>query len=294
MKFGKDRMTLAADLLKDLDQRVVRDGESWARLRSAFSVLLSQYGNATYLAAGFIGGQYVCRDFKGGEKSHDPVMPVPGDKQREALTFLTENVLSDKAFQFSPALLRRLTTEYWSHWGSDSMFLSSGVDYPIYSRVLALQRMVLNQCFSPSILSRIQNQELQSDPKSKPLKMEEIFSTLTESVWSELNGGSTCYSTVRRNLQREHLRRLMTMVVGTRRSSLEDVYGYIVFLGNSGTVPADARSLARMHLTDLSGRISKVLETRSGTLDDPTRAHLIECKQRIAKTLDSSYTSSEL
>src|SRR5205823_2459392 len=62
MQFGKDRMALAADLVQDLDKRVVKDGESWARLRSAFSVLFSQYGNATYLAAGYIGGQYVSRD----------------------------------------------------------------------------------------------------------------------------------------------------------------------------------------------------------------------------------------
>ncbi len=124
--------------------------------------------------------------------------------------------------------------------------------------------------------------------------MEEIFSTLTEGVWSELNGSATCYSTVRRNLQREHLRRLMTMVVGNRRSPLEDLYGYIIILGNSGTVPADAKSLARMHLSDIAGRITKVLETKSGTLDDSTRAHLVECKQRIQKTLDSSYTANEL
>lgn len=293
MQFGQDRMALAADLLKNLDQRVVKDGESWARLRSAFSVLLSQYGNATYMAANFIGGQFVSRDFKGGQGSRDPVVPVPGDKQREALEFLTEHILSDKAFQFSPALLRRLTTEYWYHWGSDS-FGSGGVDYPIYTRILALQRIVLNQCFSPRILSRIQNQELQADPKSKPLKLEEIFTTLTEGIWSELNGNATCYSTVRRNLQREHLRRLMTMVVGNRRSSLEDVYGYVIILSGSGTVPADAKSLARMHLADIGARIGKVLENKSGLLDDATRAHLIECQQRIHKILDSSYTASEL
>jgi hypothetical protein len=295
MQFGKDRMTLATDLLKDLDKRVVKDGESWARLRSAFSVLFSQYGNATYLAAGYIGGQYVSRDFKGGERSRDPIVPVPGDKQREALQFVTENILSDQAFQFSPSLLRRLTTEYWYHWGSDSMmFMGGGVDYPIYSRVLAVQRIVLNQCFAPGILSRIQNQELQAEPNTKPIKMEEIFSTLTESVWSELNGGANSYSTIRRNLQREHLRRLITMVVGTRRSPLEDLYGYIIILGNSGTVPADAKSLARMHLSDLAGRINKTLEVKSGTLDGATRAHLVECKQRISKTLDSTYTSNEL
>ena len=54
------------------------------------------------------------------------------------------------------------------------------------------------------------------------------------------------------------------MVVGNRRSPLEELYGYIIILGNSGTVPADAKSLARMHLSDISGRIAKVLDTKSG------------------------------
>jgi hypothetical protein len=294
MKFGKERMELARELLKDLDRKVIKDGESWARLRSAFSACISQYGNATYLAANFIGGQNISRDFKGGGKSHDPVVPTPGDKQREALKFLCDNVLSDKVFHFSPTLLRRLTTEYWYHWGSDSFYMfGGGMDYPIYSRVLAIQRIALNQCFSPSILSRLQHQEIQSDSGSKPLKIEEVFSTLTESIWSELSGNATSFSTIRRNLQREHLRRLMTMVVGARRSSLEDTYGYVFFLGSS-SVPADAKSLARLHLTDLSKRIERLLETKSGSIDDTSRAHLVECKQRIAKTLDSTYTANEL
>jgi hypothetical protein len=187
-----------------------------------------------------------------------------------------------------------LTTEYWYHWGSDTFYmLGGGIDYPIYSRVLAIQRIALNQCFSPTILSRLQHQELQSDPGGKPLKMEEVFSTLTESIWSELSGNVTSFSTIRRNLQREHLRRLMTMVVGARRSPLEDMYGYVFFIGSS-SVPADAKSLARLHLTDLGKRIERLLETKSGALDDTSRAHLVECKQRITKTLDSTYTATEL
>jgi hypothetical protein len=84
------------------------------------------------------------------------------------------------------------------------------------------------------------------------------------------------------------------MVVGARRSPLEDLYGYIIILGNSGSVPADAKSLARMHLTELGSRIAKVLETKSGTLDDATRAHLLESRQRITKALDSTYAANEL
>jgi hypothetical protein len=112
-QFGKDRIALATDLLKDLDNRVVHDGDSWARTRRAFSVLLKQWGDGATLASQYVGGQSVSRDHKADKDAHDPIVPVAGAKQRECLKFLTEAILSDKSFQFSPALLRRLGTERW-------------------------------------------------------------------------------------------------------------------------------------------------------------------------------------
>ena len=44
--------TLASELLKDLDARVVKDGDSWARTRRAFSILLGQWGDGATLASG--------------------------------------------------------------------------------------------------------------------------------------------------------------------------------------------------------------------------------------------------
>ncbi len=72
LAYGKMRMAMASELLKDLDKKVVKDGESWARLRSAFSACISQFGNGAYLAAEYIGGQSVNRDFKGTDKSSRP------------------------------------------------------------------------------------------------------------------------------------------------------------------------------------------------------------------------------
>ncbi len=292
LKYGQQRIALAAELLKDLDKRVVRDGESWARLRRAFSVMIAQYGNGAYLAANYIGGQSVSRDFK-GTNGRDPIVPTPGERQREALKFAVENILSDMGFRFSPTLLRRLTSENWYHWGSDSIFLFGEMDYRVYDTILAVQRIVLNQCFRPNILSRIQNQELQAEPDSKPLRLSEVFNSLTEGIWSELEAGPDSISTIRRNLQRDHLRRLSALVIGNRRTPYEDMFSYVVLLGG-GNVPADAKSLARMHLADLNDRIKKVIEAKASRLDDTTRAHLIECRQRITKTLDSTYQANEL
>ena len=56
-RFAKDRVTLASQLMKELDAKAVKDGESWARLRIAFSrYLMGQYGNAADLVASHVGG----------------------------------------------------------------------------------------------------------------------------------------------------------------------------------------------------------------------------------------------
>ena len=74
--YARARIALAGDLLKDLDAKVVNDGEAWTRLRTAFSVLLAQWGNGAYLAAEHIGGQSVTRDHKGDKGARDPIVPV--------------------------------------------------------------------------------------------------------------------------------------------------------------------------------------------------------------------------
>jgi hypothetical protein len=283
--------------LKDLDARVVKDGDSWARTRRAFSILLEQWGDGATLASQYVGGQSVSRDHKADKDARDPIVPVLGAKQRECLRFLADAVLSDKSFKFSPALLRRLGTEHWTHWGTDG-FLGTGVDISVLERILGIQKIVLGHCLSASTLARLENQQLQADPGSDPLRMDEVFRSLTDGIWSDLEhlpGSSDdkaskfALSTIRRNLQREYLRRLSGMVIGNNPNSYSDSFGFVVFLrGGSGALPADARALARLHLKEISSRIGKVLETKNLTIDDTSRAHLEECQHRIAKVLEAN------
>src|SRR5262249_12979539 len=171
--YGKSRIELASQLAKDLDERVVKDGDSWARTRRAFQVLLQQWGDGAPLASQYIGGQSVSRDHKADKDARDPIVPVAGAKQRECRSFLVDSILRDQALQFSPGLLRRLGTERWNHWGS-SAFGGATVDISVLERILAIQKIVLSHCLSPATLARLQNQQLQSDSNSDPLRMEEV------------------------------------------------------------------------------------------------------------------------
>ncbi len=291
-RFARDRMALARELMKDLDAKAVRDGDSWSRNRRAFSYLISQYGNAATLVSAYVGGQSVHRHHKGDKDARDPIVPVPGDKQREALALITSEILSDSTFQFSSSTLRRLGVEKWYHWGSESAF-GMPVDYSLLDRVLQIQKIALSQCLSADVLTRLQNQELQADPETNPLKMAEVFRRLTDGIWTELKGPaqeakekSLAVSTIRRNLQREHLKRLAEMTLGDARMNPNDVYVYL-FFSDAGSVPADARALARMHLKEIQGKLGAALESKDVAIDDTTRAHLEECRDRIGKVLEA-------
>ena len=301
-----DRVGLAAELLDGIDDKVIRDGESWARLRTAFSVLISQYANAAYVGSSYLGGQSISRDFKGGEDSRDPVTPVSGAKQREALKFLIDTILSDESFEFSPQLLRRLTSEHWYHWGSQRSF--GGTDINVYDRVLRIQQIVLRQCFDASVLKRLQNQQLMIDPPTNdvekdsnentengPLQISELLRTLTDSIWSELDGakGILECSIIRRNLQRDHLSRLNKLVLGNRGSPFGDMFGFAVF-SSSSSYPADARSLARSHLIEIKNLITATLAKDGLEIEEATRAHLEESSDLIEKVLDARVESNRL
>ncbi|WZO99579.1 zinc-dependent metalloprotease [Isosphaeraceae bacterium EP7] len=297
-KFARERIELSVALMKELDAKAVKDGESWTKTRRALSVLLDQWGNAATLISSYVGGQSVHRDHKGDKDGHDPIVPVSGAKQREALSMVVDQVLSDKAFQFNPALLRRLGVERWSHWGSGN---EGSVEFPVYDRVLAIQKIALGQCLSGDVLARLQVQELQSDPGSAPLTMSEVFRALTDGIYTECQPAATpagekpkpvACSTIRRNLQREYLRRLATMVLGARRNAQADVLTFIMF-GGSGSIPADARSLARMHLKQIGDKIQKSLDQKDAPVDDTTRAHFEECLDVIKRVSNAGIQANE-
>src|SRR5437867_1155745 len=228
------------------------------------------------------------RDHRGDPKGRDPFMPVKGAKQRKALKFLQDHILNDKPFQFSPELLRKLAADRWRHWGNERMTFAV-VEFPLYERILAIQKVVLEHAFDSEVLSRIQNNALKSEKGDEALTLAEVFRSITDGIWNEAkdsdkNGnGSTI---IRRNLQREHVKRLSSLVLGRRApvslSSFDDLYAMSI-----KPPPPDARSLARMHLKDIAGKIESRLKSPNNGLDDTTRAHLDECHERITKVLNA-------
>jgi hypothetical protein len=276
LAFAKDRVLIAQELSKELADKTVDKGEGYQRLRTAFNMVMAQYGNAAFLASGFVGGVHTHRDHAGDPNGRDSFVPASPKRQREALAFLQEHILTDKNFQFPPSLLRRLGADRWYHWGNDGM-MGRSVDVAVNERILSIQRVAMQELLSNDTLSRIQNNALKTE-KEQPFEIAEVFRGLTDSVWSlpkdkEAAKKAWVSSVQRRNLQREHLNILSGMVLSRGQGARP--------------LPPDARSLARFHLREIARGISLVLQNEN-TVDEVTRAHLEEAQERIDRVLKAS------
>jgi hypothetical protein len=291
MKFSQDRMTAAQELFKTMSSHVVEEGEGYQRARVALRMLLAQYGNGAYLIARHVGGEHAYRDHRGDSKARDPLVPVSAARQREALKFLQANIFSDRPFQFPPELLRKLAVDRWMHWGANY----SSTDFPIYERVLGIQKLAMNQLLSPQALHRIQANALKAEKEARPVTIAEVFRTVTDGVWADLPNGEKkelTSSIIRRNLQREHLKRLSNLVLGEKSSS-SSFGGFLVVIGGDSSVPPDARSLARFHLRQIGRRIDAALKAGAANPDETVLAHLEECREKITKVLSASLQANE-
>jgi hypothetical protein len=180
------------------------------------------------------------------------------------------------------------------------VFFGPDADISVFERILGIQKIVLGHCLNNATLARLANQQIQSDAGADPLGMDEVFRSLTDGIWSDLDhvpgdrNAKFRLSVIRRNLQREHLRRLSNLVLGNNPRSYDDLFVYVIFRrGGNSAVPADARALARLHLKEIHGRIGKVVETTNLNIDDTSRAHLEESRQRIGKVLDANLDARE-
>jgi hypothetical protein len=284
LDYGKQMVGQCKRLMKDVETWAVEDGESYAELRNSFNTILGDYLSGTRFAARLIGGMDVTRVRK-GQDGKAPYEVVPVEKQREALAFLGETVFQQEAFEFliRPELINFLAAGRFMHWDSDQA--DRNVDYDLHDRILGIQQRVMTVAINPMTVNRIVDSELRVDSDKEAMTASELFDTMTGLIWSELkenNRGQWSdrkprINSFRRNLQREYVNRLTSMVLSTPGRSMS----------------ADAGSIVRMELRDLSERIDGELKSNGSRLDTYTQAHLEDTKSRIDRALDAGYALND-
>ncbi len=261
LKYAEERAEIVEKIIPKLEKTLIKEDESYLRLRSAFIRLIYERLISSIPLVKFIGGVYFNRFHKGDPEP--PLSPVPSEKQRKALDFLIKKIFNKNAFKFDKDLLNKLAPNRWAHWGMWSQFYPT--DFPIHNYVMLVHRVIINLLFTTERLRRIIDNEIRS---SKPFKLSELFENVTYAVWEEIMGKNVMnINSFRRNLQRIYIDKLSDILL-------------------SKNYPGDAKSLSRYELEKIYKKIDIAL--KHGKIDLYTKAHLKEIREKIKRVLEAS------
>ncbi len=263
LAFWQRRLQLARELWQRVQQRGVRPGDDIARQRRALLRGFGRLGPAADMVSKYVGGVQTSR-VPPGPGVGPAYLPVPARQQREALRTLAQGFFNADSFRFQPAFLASAVVDY------EEGDRSGPPSVP--AAVLQLQSTALDRLLSPGTATRLLEGSLYApaSERGQAMSLNEVYSTLQTAIWSELSSGREIDS-LRRNLQREHLRRLQILL--TRGP------------GANG-LPADASSLLRWHATALQGQLRGALPR--GNLSVESRAHLQDSLAQLSEALRAS------
>jgi hypothetical protein len=277
LEYCESRMRLARHQRERILDEFVKDGDSWGRARRGYAITLGGQTGSISMMANWVGGTFVNKDHKGDEGARKPLEPVAADVQRKALKFVVDNAFQDEAFGLTPELMQHMTMEKWSD-PDDWMSAYDDATYPVHDQIMGVQGSALSMLLSPSTLRRVYDNELMIPADQDALTVAEVMETISGSIWNELaaRGGSytnraPMISSLRRNLQGEHIERLIDLSMGAAW----------------GAVEKPVSNLAVAKLRELNEGIGQAL--RKSGVDDYSRAHLSEAQIRITKALDAQY-----
>ena len=262
LEFAKHRMKLSRELWDRLQSRQLKPGESYDLLRRGLVAGLAQVALATNISAKNIGGVVYVRDHSGSGR--DPFTPVPAARQRAALKLLSDGLFGVDSFRMKPEFLRRLTVDQFDRYRDEGLS-SVAPDFSLSDRVLSIQRSALDQMLSDPVARRVAESPLRFSSEGGALTLSELYDSVQDAIWSELRSAPDI-DPLRRNLQREHMKRLVSTMIRS-----------------SSTVQADARSLQRENARRLLAQI-KGAQARVG-MSREARAHLADSANTIEDAL---------
>ena len=285
LDYANNQIRIARYNRERIIDKLVKDGDSWAKTRRAYEMTLAVQMRAVSMMANWLGGAFVYRDKKGDKGDRLPIEVVPAKKQRDALDFVIENTFRDKAFGLTQDLLLRMTVNKWL---DDMDAFMSDSTWPIHDTIMGIQASTLARLMYPTTLRRIYDNEFLVPADADALTLPELLDTVSSEIWSELDrevgkkytAREPMISSLRRNLQREHVELLIDL-------SKSDFMGTAAYKPIGNLVMEKLRQIKEK-------KIDRVLQASPENLDPYTKAHLDDAAMQIDKALKAYYVYKQL
>ncbi len=259
LAYFQKRLKLSQELWARVQARKVQAGDDPLRQRRSILSGFAQLSRMSELVGKYVGGMTVLRDLPGStaRSTFTPVDPV---QQRAALQFLSTGLFSADSFRFRPEFLSTLTVDF------DEAGDRNPINVP--AAVARVQLVALDRLMSTGTATRLLDLPyfLPDGQRKGAISLNEVYGSVQGSIWSELRTGAEI-DRLRRNLQREHLKRMQ-----------------ILLTRGSAALPPDALSLLRMHATELQGSLRAAVGKSAGRSPE-TRAHLQDCLGSLTEAL---------
>jgi hypothetical protein len=262
LAYYKRRFTLARELWTRTQKREMKSDENLAIYRRNLVRGLNQMAFNGPMIAKYVGGVYTSRALAG--TTQQPLLvPVSTAKQREALEVLSRELFSSESFRFDPVFMSRLGVDHLDRLRPN--LPPQTPDFSLPTAVLNLQRTVLDLLMSDGVAMRLADAETKVKNPRDLLTFADLQARLTDAIWSEAKTGHDIDS-LRRNLQREHVRRLASAIVRP-----------------TSPVAADVRAVQRQTSIKLESELKRALA--NPRLSGITRAHLAESAALLEEAL---------
>ncbi len=276
--FAQERIRLIDKARAELLDTVVEDGESWQKARQVHQQLLGMQSGAISMAMHWVGGAHIQRSMKGDPDAPAPIRPVDAAQQRRALSFIVDHAFDSEAFGLDTKTLSYLQSDNWYDEGYGTAHA-----WPVAQSVLGIQASAMTGLINPQRLGWIMDNELRTPDDQDALTVPEIFEALRTSIWDlpdidgEYTNRNPLVGQLQRNLQMEHLGRLIDLATGMR------------WPGASGkTIQALAREELRTILA-----LSSIHTSRVQGIDAYSKAHLRDINERIERALEAAYLRND-
>jgi len=219
------------------------EGKDYELLRNMYEQVLGQRSRELGHVANLVGG--FVRDnvwYGDGDRQY---LPVPAEKQSEAVRFLNENAFQAPRELLDPEILLRLE--------------SSGAA----DRILSSQKRLLQSLTAPARIKRMAEQDARSEGTYRPVEM---LGDLRQGIWSELDRDVVAIDLYRRNLQRAFIAlmadRMKDEDAGSDLPALARGQLAALLSKVRAALPRAKDATTRLHLEEVEARIREALDPR--------------------------------
>jgi len=151
---------------------------------------------------------------------------------------------------------------------------------------MGMQSSALTMLMNPTTMGRVYDNEFRVPADQDALALPEVLETVLAAIWNELdvpleaatNVRQPAISSLRRNLQREHVNRLIDLAMTNSG-------------GNQSFKPIS--NLTRVQLRTLAQRVAAYRAANADNLDPYSGAHLEEIENAITKAMEADFVISK-